>query len=82
MSKMRTKKKTGSLHEKAIALVENRNVWFENHTIRWIPVLDDCCPCDICEMDCLCSEEMTYLCAECHIIANQDGYLKLVTSDK
>lgn len=81
MSKMRTKKEADSLHEKAIALVENRNVWFENHTVRWIPVDDDVISCEVCEMDCLCRMAMTDLCAECSSIARTDGYLQLVTQD-
>lgn len=82
MNTKRTKKEADSIYEKAIALVEKRNVWFQGHTVRWIRVNIDGGACQVCEMDCLCRKEMADLCSECFIVAGQDGYLKLVINDK
>lgn len=72
-------KKANSIHELAIALCEKRNVWFHCHTIRLVEVVGDTCPCDLCDMDSICDEEMVELCGECYSVLRRPCLLKLVT---
>lgn len=54
-----------SLHDLAVGLCEGAMIEFNSLFIRAkvVEYVDD--PCDVCDMDCLCHEEMSDLCAEC-----------------
>ena len=75
----KTSKKAISIHKLAIALCEKRYVWFHGHTIRLVEVIGDKCPCELCEMDCICDGEMVELCGECYSVLRRPCLLKLVT---
>ena len=70
------------LHEKAVRLSEGGAVWFISHRIRAVEVIGDVDPCDLCEMDCICHEEMAELCKEVDQYDGKKHCLKLVTLKK
>lgn len=76
MTKKKSKKST--LHETAISLCEKRNVWFNHHTVRLVIVEYCDNPCNICEMDSICDNEMIDLCEECQAIIKKPCFLRLV----
>lgn len=57
-------KKKMTLHEKAVRLSEGGAVEIDSLVVMAKRVGDDTMPCDICEMDCLCHQEMADLCSE------------------
>ena len=78
---MSRKVKQKTLHDLAIALCEGQNVWFKNHTIRFISMNVDSIGCEVCDIDCLCDMDMQDLCTTCDIIKGKSGYLKLVVKN-
>lgn len=76
----RKRSETPSIHDKAIALCEKRNVWFNGHTIRLVEAVKDDISCRYCEMDSLCDSEMEFLCCECEVLLRKPCILKLVST--
>lgn len=71
-------KKVKNLHELAVRLCEGGCVDFFGHAIRAkvVYAVDDCC-CHLCEMDSICDNNFTDLCAECDGITHQKHILYL-----
>ena len=65
-----------SLHELAVRLCEGDQVCFLGHYIRAFRVAEWGNPCDVCEMDSICCNEMRDLCAECDRYDGKKHYLK------
>lgn len=75
---MNKKKTEKTMHDLALALCEGRNVWFNNHSIRFVTIEGEDNACLLCEMDSICNMEMVDLCGECESIKRKKGLLKLV----
>lgn len=76
----RKKSKEVSIHELAVVLCENRNVWFHNHTVRLRIVGADDEPCYLCAMDSICDMSMVGLCSECSLLVRKPCLLELVVN--
>ena len=57
-------KKKMTLHEKAVKLSVGGAVEINGLVVKSKRVGDHIIPCDVCDMDCLCDEEMKGLCSE------------------
>ena len=75
--KRKSRKEQQTLHEMAVRLCEGDVVWFQSHSIKAVEVKGFYSPCDICDMDCLCNDEMIDLCSECGYYSNKMYRLKL-----
>lgn len=79
---MKKMNKEPSIHDLAVRLCEGGQVEFFGLSIRAkdTPKDDDCCR--LCEMDCLCLEDMRDLCYECDQYHGHQHYLELVVKDR
>ena len=76
------KKKTLSLHDKAVRLCEGGVVEFQGHFIRAGEYYGDGNPCYECNMDSICSNGMVELCAECDEVTDSKHILILANKRK
>lgn len=83
---MMKRRKKDSIYERAIRLVEGGVVMVDGVSVRAIKSPIDEKPCDLCEMDSICTKEdgrdMPYVCQECDEITCWSYYLKLVLPRK
>ena len=68
-------KKKMTFHEKVVRLREGGAVEIDGLVVRAKIVGDDIEPCEICDMDCLCHDDMAILCSE---LDSYDGYKHLL----
>ena len=74
-------KKSVSVHEKAIRLIEGGIVEVNGLSVKLVKEPDIFDPCFVCEMDCICnfSTEMPLVCQECDQITRMNCFLVLMT---
>lgn len=68
-----------SVHDKAVRLCEGGLVEIDGNVVRLVRCNTSGYLCMVCEMDCLCHEEMAEICSECENLIKIGCYLKLVT---
>lgn len=71
------KKKVDTLYAKAVRLAEGGVVEINGHFVRAIGVVGEDLPCYLCEMDSICHEDMSDLCAEVDNYTHSPHILKL-----
>ena len=64
-------KKKMAFHEKVVRLREGGAVEINGLVVRAKIVADYIMPCNVCDMDCLCHEDMAVLCSE---LDSYDGF--------
>lgn len=67
-----------SLHDKAVRLVEGGFVWQDGHYVGAKKVPLTLFPCEICDMDSICHDEMVNLCEACDDLGQNCYRLYLV----
>lgn len=71
-----------SQHDKVIRLCEGGQVEVNGHWVQLMRCDIDEDDCFLCDMDCICHEEMAYICAECAVLIKTGCYLTLANSLK
>ena len=65
-------------YEKAVRLCEGGVVEVASLYVKAVIVEGDIHACDVCDMDCICRDEMQQLCIQCDDYDRKRHYLKLV----
>ena len=73
--------KGSDLHKKAIRLAEGGFVEVDGLVVRAIRISDCFSPCDDCEMDCLCTNDINALCLELESLTEKTFCLELASKN-
>ena len=76
------KKKVDTLYAKAVRLAEGGIAEINGHFVRAIGVVYEDSPCYLCDMDSICNEDMSDLCAEVDNYTRSPHILKLAYKQK
>ena len=75
-------KKADTLYAMAVILAEGGVVEINSHFVRAIGVVCVDCPCNLCDMDSACNEDMSNLCAEVDGYTRSNHILKFAYKQK